>query len=166
MCLRPTSVCGLWCPCQILCLGIRNAALRDEIYCQVMRLLTNNPKPVSRERLWRFLTACVCSFPPSQPMADSVEVFLRAHAARPCDHGSDGETHGLARSPSHGVHLPARLSVPQLLSSVDGEAVLPKCSATPAELLVLLYVRVRAGPVESVAPLADLTALLGEPSQE
>jgi hypothetical protein len=58
----------------------RNApSMRDELYCQLMRLLTRNPSTASSRRLWSFLSCCLSCFPPSHALVDAIHVFLHAH---------------------------------------------------------------------------------------
>lgn len=46
--------------------GIDRAELRDEIFCQLIRQVTGNPKEDAIMRGWHFLTLCVIGFPPSK----------------------------------------------------------------------------------------------------
>ena len=46
--------------------GIERAELRDEIFCQLIRQVTNNSKEESVVRGWHFLTLCTIGFPPSK----------------------------------------------------------------------------------------------------
>ena len=46
--------------------GIDRPELRDEIFCQVIRQVTENPKDDAILRGWHFLTLCTISFPPSK----------------------------------------------------------------------------------------------------
>ena len=60
--------------------GIDREALRDEIYVQCMRQLTNNPNEEQVYRLWLLLCHIVGSFPPSQSLSkvQSSMVFIDA----------------------------------------------------------------------------------------
>ena len=46
--------------------GIDRPELRDEIFCQLIRQVTDNPKEEAILRGWHFLTLCTIAFPPSK----------------------------------------------------------------------------------------------------
>ncbi len=46
--------------------GIDRPELRDEIFCQLIRQVTDNPREEAIIRGWQFLTLCVTAFPPSK----------------------------------------------------------------------------------------------------
>ena len=45
--------------------GFENKMLRDEIYIQLIKQLTNNPRPESVAKGWQLMCMCVGTFPPS-----------------------------------------------------------------------------------------------------
>eukprot|EP00163_Fabomonas_tropica_P034913 TRINITY_DN997_c0_g1_i2.p1 TRINITY_DN997_c0_g1~~TRINITY_DN997_c0_g1_i2.p1 ORF type:complete len:252 (+),score=54.53 TRINITY_DN997_c0_g1_i2:303-1058(+) len=57
------------------CIG--NRAMRDEVYCQLLKQLTNNPNPESLNRGWKALRACINYFAPTHGFANFLEVYLR-----------------------------------------------------------------------------------------
>lgn len=62
----------------ILQLGLVKSYLVDEIYLQLMKQLTKNPKRDSSVRGWSLFAMCTASFPPSPALEKYVLMFLRA----------------------------------------------------------------------------------------
>lgn len=62
---------------QIIELGIEREELRDEIFVQVIRQLTNNPSADQVERLWLLLCLVVVAFPPSKVLFKYFVSFLQ-----------------------------------------------------------------------------------------
>lgn len=50
----------------ILTKGLECPAIQDEIYMQIMKQLSHNPKPESIAKGWQVMCMCVSTFPPSQ----------------------------------------------------------------------------------------------------
>nr|KAI8726144.1 myosin-VIIa-like [Biomphalaria glabrata] len=67
-------LCSEW----ILNPARRNKFLRDEIYCQIIKQLTNNNDKVQTDRGWSALTLLTSICPPSHELYEHVRAFLKA----------------------------------------------------------------------------------------
>ncbi|KAG9128049.1 hypothetical protein FRC07_005636, partial [Ceratobasidium sp. 392] len=60
----------------LLAEGIEHGELRDEIYCQVVKQLTDNPSPESTFRGWQLLCVLLVTFPPSKNFEGYLRSFM------------------------------------------------------------------------------------------
>jgi len=57
--------------------GIQCEGLRDEIYVQIIKQITNNPTPESTTQLWHLIQLCLLHFPPTPLFEHYLEAWLR-----------------------------------------------------------------------------------------
>jgi myosin heavy subunit len=65
---------------EVLAKGILTPALRAEIYCQIIKQLTNNPSTASSALGWQLMLACLDCFPPSSDFENYLEMHVRSKA--------------------------------------------------------------------------------------
>lgn len=56
--------------------GILRPSLRNEIYCQIMKQLIENPNTISAQRGWLLLSLCLSCFQPSPEFESHVKEFI------------------------------------------------------------------------------------------
>jgi myosin-7 len=59
---------------------LEQVELRDEIYCQIIRQITNNPSPDEQIRGWHMLAICCASFPPGKILYPYLRAFIKTYA--------------------------------------------------------------------------------------
>lgn len=52
----------------VIAYGLERPELRDEVFCQLMKQLTDTPKLEYTMRLWHMLCLCVVAFPPGKSL--------------------------------------------------------------------------------------------------
>ncbi|XP_061696486.1 unconventional myosin-VIIa-like isoform X2 [Syngnathoides biaculeatus] len=68
---------------QIFGPATQHRLLQDEIYCQIMRQMTNNGNRSSMERGWQLMWLCSGLFPPSQNLMKHAQRFLESRPREP-----------------------------------------------------------------------------------
>ena len=65
--------------------GLATPEVRDEIYCQLIKQMTQNPNPQSTQKGWKLMELCLQTFAPGDDFANYLEMYLRGN------HGQDRE---------------------------------------------------------------------------
>uniref|UniRef100_A0A3B4VH14 Unconventional myosin-VIIa-like n=1 Tax=Seriola dumerili TaxID=41447 RepID=A0A3B4VH14_SERDU len=71
---------------QIFGPATQNEALRDEIYCQIIKQMSSNNNRFSMEQGWQLLWLCCGLFPPSQSLLRHAQRFLESRRREPLAH--------------------------------------------------------------------------------
>jgi len=50
---------------------------RDEVYCQLIKQLSDNPDPHSVRKGWTLMAFCLQTFPPTDNFVNFLEMFLQ-----------------------------------------------------------------------------------------
>uniref|UniRef100_A0A8D2DM55 Unconventional myosin-VIIb n=1 Tax=Sciurus vulgaris TaxID=55149 RepID=A0A8D2DM55_SCIVU len=61
---------------QIFSLALQDSALQDEVYCQILKQLTQNCNRYSEERGWQLLWLCTGLFPPGKALLPHAQKFI------------------------------------------------------------------------------------------
>jgi len=62
---------------ELLQTGIDNPPIRSEIYCQIIKQITEHPMPQNKQRGYHLLALCCDNFPPSPDFENYLEMYLR-----------------------------------------------------------------------------------------
>ena len=61
---------------QLLTIGVNRGELRDELYCHLMKQLSQNPNTASVLKGWQLMTCYISTFPPSKDLQSYLHQFL------------------------------------------------------------------------------------------
>ena len=61
--------------------GINNPQVRDELFCQIVKQILENPSEENSDRCWMMLGLCASCFSPSEDLAVCIATFIRSAKA-------------------------------------------------------------------------------------
>lgn len=64
----------------VVTIGREQQALRDEIFCQLIKQTTKNPTPEKEVFAWKLTWFCLCCFLPSRPICDILQSHIASKA--------------------------------------------------------------------------------------
>lgn len=103
--------------------GILREELRDEIYCQILKQLTNNSSSISFKKGWILLSLCLGCFPPSEKFELYLRQFIRLGPtlyAPYCEHKLDRTIqNGARKQPTSYVELKASKSKEPIIVEIN-----------------------------------------------
>jgi hypothetical protein len=119
--------------------GFENKALRDEIYIQLIKQLTNNPRPESVAKGWQLMCMCVGTFPPSMDF----EMYLMHYILEKRDKGRGAVVdyakyclRTLEAMLSHGENVGFVPDVPEITAYKERPPILASVSLVDGAVLV------------------------------
>lgn len=88
---------------EVLEKGIQTPDIRDEIYVQCIKQVTENPNPQSVEKGWKLINMCLHCFPPSREFENYLEIYFR---------NKDPSNNNIYRKQLHQIVWSGAVSVP------------------------------------------------------
>jgi len=86
--------------------GLATPEVRDEIYCQIIKQLEQNPNPSSKQKGWKLMEFCLQTFVPGDDFANYLEMYLRSN------HGHDREKNKYVLMLHDTQYGPKKISAP------------------------------------------------------
>jgi len=122
--------------------GLATPEVRDEIYCQIIKQLEQNPNPSSKQKGWKLMEFCLQTFVPGDDFANYLEMYLRTN------HGQDREKNKYVLMLHDTQYGPKRATAPNV------DKLEKQSSYTP---FITLNVQTEIDP--SKVKVADLEAM-------
>ncbi|XP_032741248.1 unconventional myosin-VIIb [Rattus rattus] len=112
---------------QMFSLALKEPALQDELYCQILKQLTHNSIRFSEERAWQLLWLCTGLFPPGKALLPHAQKFIDSRKKKPLALDCSRRLHRILRvgprkQPPHHVEVKA---AEQNVSKLHHEVYLP-----------------------------------------
>ena len=127
---------------EIVAVGIKNAPLRDELYCQLAKQTKANPEPLSTAQGWKLLVLCCATFAPTRGFQEYLMNYFAANANAASGASAPGSSASAssASSLSAANASAASESVPSILSRYCSWRVLKTIKEGADEKLTLAMV--------------------------